>query len=535
MVCEFDLSLCNAFAGVGSDVGVLCDPPPSVIDGDNPPVPVIHSSAAQSCTADCGDDTSETYTVVAGTFVALSQAEADAQALAFACVLAQMLCLGPLPTLYTNTAQSCTALCPDGSTFSFTIPADFFTALSQAEADLNAFNFACDVAALLCSGLPPLGDTTGAGQPRQRPAQPLWANTAQSCSASCSGGGTYTYIVPGGTYLRESRTAANSAALSLACQQAQLRRVCLSALPASACLQDFFAEFLDATGLTAPITFALVSGSLPPGLTLSGALLSGVPTVAGSYTFALRATGTDGTYAQRTYSMAVVEISPALLPDGSTGTPYAAALSVTGMASPTWGLIGSLPDGVTLNPSTGVISGTPTLGGTYPFGITATEGDTECQQSYSIEITGCADWANLLWAAAQWTGSDGFNSFTFTPGAGVTGPTFLGTATTPDLDPNNQSILGLAQVPFDGADCNCNLNLDISTLLDSTVRVRVTRDDIIGPGNILLDTTFLAAEQVTDFPFIATAGTYNIALSVDMVQSAGGPASLVVQGTFTNV
>jgi hypothetical protein len=534
--CEFDLSLCNAFAAAGSDVGLLCSPPPSIIDGVNPPLPVIFSSSEQSCTVECAGGGSETYTVVAGTFVALSQAIADSQAHAFACTLAQLLCLGPLPALYTNTPQSCTALCPDGSTLTFEAPADLFTALSQAEANANAFEFACTLAALLCSGLPPLGLQEGAGEQRPPGAGPLWANSAQSCSSSCPGGGTFTYVVPGGTFLRESRAAANAVAHSLACQQAAIRRVCLSSLPGNACLQDFFAEFLSATGLTAPVVFAVVGGSLPPGIVLSGALLSGVPTLAGSYSFSIRATGSDGTYAQRSYTLAVTEITPSTLPSGSTSTPYAVALSVGGMTNPTWATIGALPPGLILNPATGVISGTPTLDGTYPFGIFVTDGVSTCQKSYSIMIEGgCLDLANLLWAAPIVFGQDGFNGWTFTPLPGATGATFVQTTFDSHIGgPDNFNVLGLGQVPFDSeTDCHYNFHLDISTLLNSTVRITITRDDIGGPAHFLVDTTVLSAEIVADYPFTAPAGTYNIVVNCQIVQHEQG--STVVQGVFTSV
>lgn len=242
-VCEFPITVCNDFARVGSDVGVLCAPPDSIINGTNPPAPIIYSSSAQSCTVDCGDGTSETYTVVAGTFVGFSQAQADAAADSFACQLAALLCLGPLPALFTSTAQTCVATCVDGSTVSYTTPTGFFTALSQAEADFSAFMFACDVAALLCNDLPPTGLLPGAGTSRP-PVEPLYGNFAQSCSSTCSNGSVYVFTAPGGLYLRESRLAANAVAASYACDQANKRRTCLSDLPASICVGDFVAEFL---------------------------------------------------------------------------------------------------------------------------------------------------------------------------------------------------------------------------------------------------------------------------------------------------
>lgn len=57
------------------------------------------------------------------------------------------------------------------------------------------------------------------------------------------------------------------------------------------------------------------------------------------------------------------------LPSGTTGTPYNQTIVVTGGSPPfTWSLpIGALPNGLNLNTSSGVVSGTPTGGGTWYF------------------------------------------------------------------------------------------------------------------------------------------------------------------------
>ena len=81
---------------------------------------------------------------------------------------------------------------------------------------------------------------------------------------------------------------------------------------------------------------------------------------------------------------AVPSLANAAPPSGQAGVAYSDALAVTGGTGPfTWAVSGgSLPPGVTLNASTGALSGTPTTSGLYSFtvrvtdslGLTATQG-----------------------------------------------------------------------------------------------------------------------------------------------------------------
>ena len=69
-------------------------------------------------------------------------------------------------------------------------------------------------------------------------------------------------------------------------------------------------------------------------------------------------------------------IQPTSLPDGATATGYSQPLTAIDGTPPykKWSVIsGSLPPGLSLDPATGVISGTPTQIGDYSFTVQVTD------------------------------------------------------------------------------------------------------------------------------------------------------------------
>ncbi|MFN7973898.1 MAG: Ig domain-containing protein [Acidobacteriota bacterium] len=145
-----------------------------------------------------------------------------------------------------------------------------------------------------------------------------------------------------------------------------------------------YSQTVTASGGTAPYTFAVTAGALPPGLALNGAtgVLSGTPTVAGTFNFTVTATDAVGCTGSLAYSLVInppscptITLSPATLPNGQVGTPYSQTISASGGTAPyTFAVTaGALPPGLALNGATGVLSGTPTVAGTYNFTVTATD------------------------------------------------------------------------------------------------------------------------------------------------------------------
>lgn len=80
-------------------------------------------------------------------------------------------------------------------------------------------------------------------------------------------------------------------------------------------------------------------------------------------------------------------ITTTTCPAGTIGTAYTRTLASTGTSPFVWAVsIGTLPAGLTLNTSTGVISGTPTTTGTSSFTVSATNGGGSDTQALSIVI-----------------------------------------------------------------------------------------------------------------------------------------------------
>jgi hypothetical protein len=138
---------------------------------------------------------------------------------------------------------------------------------------------------------------------------------------------------------------------------------------------------VSAIGGVTPYTWSVSSGALPPGLQLSSAAstVTGTPTQSGSFAFTLQAKDSSATPQTASQSFTIViaaavpavQISSTSLAAGQVNSSYAATLTATGGKTPyDWSITtGSLPAGLTLNASTGQISGSPTQSGTASFTV----------------------------------------------------------------------------------------------------------------------------------------------------------------------
>ncbi|MBK5296060.1 MAG: putative Ig domain-containing protein [Vicinamibacteria bacterium] len=164
-----------------------------------------------------------------------------------------------------------------------------------------------------------------------------------------------------------------------------------------------YSAMLGAAGGLVPYSWSVVSGGLPTGLALNAGTggITGTPTTQGTSSFTVQVI--DGQVpadtATRTLQIAVLPVSYAPLVITTTSLPnarrnknYSRTVAATGGLAPyTWSVVlGSLSSGLTLNASTGVISGKATTIGTYAFTVQARDSQgapATDTQGLSITVT----------------------------------------------------------------------------------------------------------------------------------------------------
>ena len=181
------------------------------------------------------------------------------------------------------------------------------------------------------------------------------------------------------------QTSATASSVSLSLTISDPVAIATTTLP-PATTGSAYSTPLSGTGGVGPYTWTLLGGALPTGLSLSGGgLITGSTGSTGSFPLVLRLTDSQGKTSIRTLTLQVqapattpgpttpptLQITTITLPGGVVGIPYDQPIQVTGGVGPfTFVSNGGLPPGLSLDPSSGRLSGTPNGSGSFSFTVT---------------------------------------------------------------------------------------------------------------------------------------------------------------------
>ncbi|MGP1665464.1 MAG: Ig domain-containing protein, partial [Rhodanobacter sp.] len=369
-----------------------------------------------------------------------------------------------------------------------------FSSVSQQDADLLA-----QQQAVLCTSTEWPEVVTQNPNPNLPPTvtpRPVFFSQPASCDFTCPDGSIFTYTVPAGFFFAFSQAAADAMAASFACNQVVANRSCFGPPPqARVCLDALYDSSIAVASANLPITFTIQSGSLPPGIveaqTPDTYLLSGVPTVPGDYTFLLRATDSTSGFIEKQISISVfgiVNTSP--MPEATVGTPYSETLIYAGtpVGAVVYSIIsGALPDGLSLNSSTGEISGTPTTEESAGFAVQITDSEMSCVKQFVLEVvgaaSGCSIFSSIVWEAPTYNTSNGG-----TAEVTVVGASFSGSTTGPiHPDASQGELQVFGDFEYTGAEIECCVIIDAGTggTGGGSGYVEITHD-----GNVLINVDF---------------------------------------------
>jgi large repetitive protein len=298
---------------------------------------------------------------------------------------------------------------------------------------------------------------------------------------------------------------------------------------------------LTATGGTTPYTWSVNSGTLPPGITLSSAgVLAGTPTSTGTYSFSVNVIDKNNGIATTSITLVVgngVGLTFGTPPTGQVGVAYTDTLTATGGTTPyTWSVsAGTLPAGITLNASTGVLSGTPTTGGTSNFTIKVTDatGGTASQAtSITILAPGVTIAASASVASTTPGSTVGYTVKVTNSGqVALTGATFTDplSGVLDDASYNNDASATAGSVSFASPNLTWTGNLAVGASATVTFSVTVNNPDT---GNKILASTITSTTSGSNCAVGSTDPACTVSIPVAVLTiAASASTSTATPGT----
>ena len=230
-------------------------------------------------------------------------------------------------------------------------------------------------------------------------APPLFFNTAQFCQINCPDGSTFGWTFPPHQVAARTLLEANRIAFSYACRYARLRKICILSTPTAACVgEPYIGTFAASGGIPfttsqgqCPYLWQIISGSLPSGLSFNQCTgkVTGIPTASGSTTFTVKATDSIGSYQTKTVTLNVLEFTDvSSLPDATLRVLYSTTIDISPLGAYFFQFVaGAPPEWLSLNSSTGQLTGTPDAVGDFIFTIQIEAQDGgKCEKEFTLSV-----------------------------------------------------------------------------------------------------------------------------------------------------
>ena len=329
--------------------------------------------------------------------------------------------------------------------------------------------------------------------------------------------------------------------------------ISVSSLP-NGTAQKTYSASLAATGGTAPYGWSVTQGSLPAGISISGSgQISGTPTQAGTFTFTVTATDSSVPTKTATASLSItvaagttpVQVTTSSLPSGQVSVAYSSSLAGSGGVSPySWSISsGSLPAGLTLNSSSGAITGTPSQAGSSAFTVQLSDSSIPAQTvlaNFTIAVTAANQPVSITTSSlpagetssaytATLTASGGIAPYSWSVASGAlpTGLALSSAGTISGTPSQNGNFSFSVQVKDSSSPVGTateSLSISIA-LAGGTLQVTTPS---LGPGqaNVAYSTTLTAIGGTKPYSWSVSAG----ALPAGLALSA---ASGIISGTPT--
>ena len=290
-----------------------------------------------------------------------------------------------------------------------------------------------------------------------------------------------------------------------------------------------YSQTVTASGGTSPYTYAVTTGTLPTGITLTNAgVLSGTTTQAGSFPITVTATdsttGTGPFAGSRAYTLIIagptIALSPASLPNATVGAGYSQNLSASGGTTPyTFSTTpANLPPGLSLS-AAGALTGIPTTAGDFTFSAIATDAQSFTgSRSYTVHVAAIVPGSptGATAVAGNTQASVSFSAPTDTGGAPITGYTVTSS-------PGNITGTGTGSP------------IVVTGLTNGTAYTfTVVAANIAGPGPASTASNSVTPQGGQTITF-ANPGTQNFGTSPTLTATASSGLSVTFSSTTTGV